>query len=213
MLEKDRPRFALCLNAAAATFRVEVTKPLAHGYWLGLSALPIEVVERAFAIAMERCRFMPTPAELRELVCEPEAKPDDRAVKAWMAFERAVVDHGGYASVQFDDPITTATIRALGGWQRCCGLPPEEFDTWLRKDFMKTYAALCRTGVGPEACLPLGGIHESNNMLSGHTERIREPTLVAVDLPPLPNAPRIARDRPAQKAIGMDIGRMPQEAN
>lgn len=211
MHEADRERFLIVVNAAAALWRIEATKPLLHGYWLGLRSLAIEQVERAFAFAMERCKFMPTPAELRGLV--GDSKPDDRAVKAWMAFERAVVAHGAYVSVQFDDPITTATVRALGGWQRCCSLPPEEFDKWLHQDFVKTYAALFRSGVGPEACLPLGGIHDGHNLMAGHTDRVREPVVIAVDLPPLTSALPIRRERPTRTAIGADIGRMPEEAS
>lgn len=208
MHETDRPRLAMCLNAAAALWRVEVTQPLVHGYWIGLRSLPIAQVERAFAAAMQRCRFLPTPAELRELVAGPKA--EDRAVKAWACFERAVVVHGGYASVVFSDPVLNATIRSLGGWQRCCALPVDEFDKWLRQDFLKSYAALCRTGVGPEAALPHGGIHESRNLLHGHTSRVRAPLLIEVDLPAVPGTPSIAGRAAGNMAqLGAERGRMP----
>jgi len=187
--------FAILIAGIAATFRQEPTEPLLEAYWLGLQDLPFRAVKAAASRALRQCRFLPSVAELRELA--GEAKPEDRALLAWEAFERAVETHGGYASVAFDDPAITATCRSLGGWERCCSTPTEEFDKWLRKDFLTTYAAICRTGVSEDAARPLIGIHDRQNAASGYREHLSTPTLVRTRLPALPGAqPKIERTKP-----------------
>lgn len=166
MTESDRERFALAVNAMAATFRQEPTRAMLHGYWLGLRDLPVEAVEKAVEAGIRNCRFMPAVAELREYAGGP--KPEDCAQLAWAAFERAVVTHGGYRSVVFDDAIIHAVVRSLGGWERCCELAPEEFDKWLRKDFLATYASFARTGVVPAVAASLPGIFDRENAIHGH---------------------------------------------
>lgn len=179
----DRPRFAAVLNLLASVYHREVTTLLLDGYWLALDDLPIGSVERGAASAMRECKFMPTPVELRELAGELRAA--DRAVLAWSAFERAVSAIGAYRSVDFDDPLANATVRHLGGWERVCGLTVSEFDTWLRKDFLRAYETFCRTGVSPEAAAPLVGIHQKENRLLGHDDPATARLVPACAGPPL----------------------------
>jgi hypothetical protein len=186
-------------------YRQTVTAATIAAYELGLGDLPIVAIEQAVKRALRTSKFMPTPAELRELA--GEAKPEDRAVLAWSAFERAVLQHGGYASVCFDDAVINATVRSLGGWQRCCGLPPEEFDKWLRKDFLQAYSAFCRAGVGPDAAAPLVGIHDQQNALT-HPTHVKAVMLVKTGLPPLQGTPRIEREPVALLALAASIGKI-----
>jgi hypothetical protein len=199
----DVSRFTTVIRALAALFNREATEPLAHGFWLALSDLPMEAVERGAARAMRDCRFMPTPAELRELA--GEMRLADRALCAWSVFERTVVERGGYKSVQFDDRILNATVQHLGGWVRCCELSCDEFDTWLRKDFLRAYEAFCRTGVGPDAGGALIGSHQRENRLLGHDDACAaalapgcagDALWIETGLPPIETPRRLATGQP-----------------
>lgn len=98
----------------------------------------------------------------------------DRSTVAWIAVKRAVSLHGGYQTVQFDDPIITATIRALGGWERICTTDSgEKFDTWLRKEFETTYSALIKCGVNASDTVPLPGLCDVANSATGHADRTK----------------------------------------
>lgn len=182
MTNDEKPKFVLAIEALAASFRAEVTEAMFEGYWLALDDLDLNAVGRAVKRAMRECKFMPSARELRELA--GELRSEHRAVLAWDAFESAVIRHGGYASVDFDDPLINATIRHLGGWRRVCELSGKEFDTFLKKDFERVYAALCASGVASDRCTPLLGIHASENALNGFPAP--KPAKVLTGLPSLP---------------------------
>lgn len=123
----------------------------------------------------------------------------DRAVVAWGAIKRAVAVHGGYATVQFDDPLVTASVRELGGWSRFCDCEAgEKFDVWLRKDFERTYSALLVAGTSAERTAPLAGLCDVANSANGHHERLQA-TTINTGLSPVParlvrgEVPRIER--------------------
>lgn len=179
MLDQDRPKFALLVNALAANFGKQADEPMLEGYWRALRDMPIASVERAVDSALQQCRYMPRGVELRELGGEMPIAA--RAVLAWDAVRRALALHGGYASVNFDDPIVNATIRNLGGWQRITALDTEETDKWTRKEFERIYGSLCSSGVTEEQAAHLVGIHEQNNAPLGIEPRI---TAVVTGLPP-----------------------------
>lgn len=179
MQASDRVEFAQAITALAASFRAESDEAMLEGYWWALDDLPLEAVQRAVRSAMRQCKFMPAAFELRELsgVMSNQA----RAVLAWAAFEKAVRIHGGYETINFDDPLINATVRNLGGWERCCLLPCEEFDKWLRKDFERVYLALLSSGVSAEAAAPLIGVFDRENLLTGYEGR--KPVLFVTGLP------------------------------
>lgn len=184
MRVEDREQFALVVSALAATFNRDATEALLEGYWIGLNDLALPAVKRAAAVAMRECRFMPTVVELRDLA--GELSPQGRAVLAWGILEKTVLLVGGYKSVDFDDPCLNATVRNLGGWERICEMPADEFDKWLRKDFERTYQTLLRTGVSREAAAPLTGIHDRTNGFHGHQAAMTEPLRIETGLPVLP---------------------------
>jgi hypothetical protein len=154
-----------CVTVLAEAFGKTTSVGMFRAYELGLRGLTGEQIKAATQQALETCRFMPPPAELRELVY---LRPQDRAVKAWLAFERAVVANGYIRTVLFDDPIINATVRALGGWEHCCSMPADEFDTFLQKRFQETYCSLSRAGVSQEQAAPLVGWFDRENALNGY---------------------------------------------
>ena len=193
MAASDKKRIADALTAMAEVFGKQASEAWFRGYCMGLEGLTAAQVESAVAKAMRGSKFMPTPSELREL--SGELSTTDRPRLAWDEFERAVVSIGGYKSPDFADPLINATIRHLGGWQRCCELPAEEFDKWLRKDFEATYATFMRSPPGNEACGPLVGICEQHNRVhaADHPVPLVE---VGTRLPPIPgieSRPRVSQ--------------------
>jgi hypothetical protein len=124
------------------------------------------------------------------------------AVKAWLAFERAVSRIGYIKSVDFDDPTINATVRALGGWEAVCGMPANEFDTFLQKRFQDTYCALARSGISAEQAEPLLGWADKQNGVLGYNAA--PPVRIATGLPSLP-APQPAKAIPAQRPADMPL--------
>jgi hypothetical protein len=196
----------MCIAALASAFRVETDEAMFEGYWLGLDDLDLSAIKNAARKALRHCKFMPSSVELREL--SGQVSGDGRALLAWDAFQRAVVGHGGYRTVQFDDPVINATVRNLGGWQRCCDMAPEEFDKWLRKDFLATYQSLHAAGAGSSE--PLLGIFGQQNAATGqHHGPSEQIEFVRTGLPGLPELEAPKERKPAEIAFSGGIGRLP----
>lgn len=202
MLESERPEFAMQINALASSFRTEADEAMLEGYWIALSDLTLEAVRMAVARAIRECEHFPRGKELREL--GGELGPQGRAVLAWMAASKAVKKIGAYQSVDFDDPVINATIRAMGGWERFIEVSPEDFDKWTRKDFEKIYLSLAQRPIGDEAGAPLIGIIDRTNGFGGY--EIKEPLRITTGLPPLQITG--ARKQSAIESQGQPIPRL-----
>jgi hypothetical protein len=158
LTEKDRQDFAIVIAALSETFGRDASEATVYGYWLGLNDLPIDSVKDAASRALRSCKFMPTPAELRELA--GIANVSDRALLAWSAVEKAS-SLGAYKSVDFDDPLINAAIRSMGGWPAILDKSQQDFDTWVRKDFIAAYQGFMRAGVDGDVCRPLPGLADT----------------------------------------------------
>lgn len=197
----ESERFAIVMNALGAAFNRPITPAVITAYEIGLENLAIEEIEAAAKLAIQTCRFMPTPAELRELA--GGLKPEDMAVLAWEAAVRAVQSYGWYRSVQFEDAAVAATIRSLGGWQRFCERCGGAEEKWLRQEFLRTYAAYCKVGLSAEAALPLAGEFERQNMLLGYRNRPENrPAMIPCEYKPSSVA-RIGRSEAGRDAIAI----------
>ena len=135
------------------------TDTMQRAYQLGLDGLTAEQISASVGRALRACKFLPSPAELRELA--GELPIGERAELAWLEFSQAVSRIGCYKSVDFRDSIVNAVVRSLGGWQACCSMDADKFDSFLRRDFLKTYQAFSRSRPSEESCGHLPGIHES----------------------------------------------------
>lgn len=158
MNAKDKPDFTLAITALCETLGREASDAMLYGYWVALVDLPIEAVQRSVAKALRICKFMPSPAELREL--SGESREEAAAILAWATVDKASAV-GSYRSVDFDDPIINAAIRTMGGWPALLEKTPQEFDTWARKEFIRVYVSLARSGVTGDICRPLPGLGDS----------------------------------------------------
>lgn len=186
-----------CVTVLAEAFGKVTSVGTFRAYELGLRGLSSDQIKAATQKALETCRFMPAPAELLEMVF---IRTEDRAAKAWLVFEAAVVQHGYIRTVQFDDPVINATIRALGGWEHCCGMPTTEFDTFLQKRFQETYCSLSRAGVSAEQGAPLMGWIDRENGINGYDQE--RPELIETGMPTKP-ATRIERQAKPERPVDL----------
>lgn len=164
------------ITAAVATlceaFNRKPTPATFAAYEIGLKGLSEEQVEHATAMALSRCKFMPVPAELRELAGTGGDSYESMAERAFHVLDKAVTSLGGDRSVNFHDGAINAAVRLLGGWQKCCDQPREEFEKWYRKDFIRTYVNVCRGGASEELRRYHGGrIEQHNEAYVGRTLR------------------------------------------
>ncbi len=188
MDKHDDEQFAGLMAVLASSFSKEADRAMMEGFSIGLSDLPISSIELAVHKAIRNNRFFPSVAELRELA--GEMTPGARAIKAWDAFRKAMLHHGYYTSVDFDDPVINATVRNLGGWMAVDDRIDEEGDKWLRKDFERVYVALMSAGVSASEAGPLIGFCEQSNRFHGQLTlrdgkpAIKPPQRVLTGLPP-----------------------------
>jgi hypothetical protein len=183
MENQDRKAFADCIQALAAAFRTETSPALFESYWMGLDDLPLNAVLAAVKQAARKCRFMPVPAELRELA---GAGGQAAVLDAWQAVVGAIRSVGHYRSVDFG-PVVNAVVRNLGGWRRLCDADSDELHSFLRKDFERIYATTAQRPPESLDSRPLLGEHggdpvrvaigpvEERRMLNGSGRHELEP--------------------------------------
>ena len=158
------------------TYRQSVTKFTIEAYAVGLEGLSDEQVLVAGKRAIQTCKFMPTPAELRDLAGSGNLA---RSIVAWSDVQRAM-PLGSYKHIDFADPIINAVLRLLGGWPAMfdrTGTP--EGEKWYRHEFTKAYESLANAGVDGEACRPLVGLAEVQ-VRNGETVKA-QPVLIPCD--------------------------------
>lgn len=179
-----------CVALLCEAFGRKPTPATFEVYSIGLADLTDDQVNAAATKAAGRCKWMPTPAELREFAGVVTA--DDRAIIAWHAVEQAI-PLGPYKHVSFDDPCVNAAIRNLGGWVTFLArLTSADQEKWLRQEFLKTYASFYRAGVGDEAGAPLPGLMECEAIDGRLVEP--QPVIVATGLE-VDTVPRLAGPR------------------
>jgi hypothetical protein len=143
-----------------ATFRVEASEQMLLGYAAGLADLTPSEIKAATMAAIQRSRFMPSVADLREYVGK-RLDVDAMAAYAWQDVERAF-GFGAYQAVDFEDKAVNATLRAMGGWVAVLDrVGTAEDAKFCRVEFLKLYRAKRAGGFSEEAAAPLRGLGET----------------------------------------------------
>jgi hypothetical protein len=141
--------------------------------------IPIQAFEAGVMRAARESKYMPSPAEIRQLSGDvPRLGEADRSVLAWDRVVTAIRQIGGYQTPAFDDPVIAATIRTIcGSWADLCETPSETLHVWTKKAFLETYRAHAASGhVTAIAASPLPGILATDAALGGYPQ----PTPIAV---------------------------------
>ena len=107
----------------------------------------------------------PRYAELLEAI---KGNPDDEALIALKELEDAMSIHGAYRSVIFKNKLIMACVEGMGGWQRICRMPIDEWK-FQKQEFLKLYKAYMKSGKAPLVDY-LVGIAEQKNRFEGYLE-------------------------------------------
>lgn len=151
---------ARCVSLLCEAFGRKPTPATFEVYQIALSDVDDVALLRAATTAARTCKFMPVPADLRQMA--GVASEADRALLAWSAVERSLW-LGPYRHVDFDDGAINAAIRNLGGWPAFLGrFTDAEAEKWARKEFLDAYSGLSRCAVGEEECAALSGMAEAS---------------------------------------------------
>lgn len=156
-------KIATAITVLCEAFSRKSSAALLTAYEIGLAGLSDALVERSVRLALQRCQFMPAPAELREIAITNGTSYANIGEAAFRLLQRAVARIGPDGSVNFQDGGINATVRRLGGWAKVCSQPRDEFDKWFRKDFIEAYTRVIRDGCGEEELRYLAGSIELKN--------------------------------------------------
>lgn len=186
-----------CLTLLCEAFGKPMSKAKVAAYRIGLSGLDDAAVHRATQAALTTSKFMPSPAELREL--GGVLKIGDRAEVAWIAFDQALSRYGTHHTITFDDVTINAVVRSLGGLHMIADTSAEDYLSFTRARFLKAYEALARSGVGEEASAPLLGDFDKENAANGYGDAVKKAIVITTGLlpgtsnPALPNASHVKK--------------------
>ncbi len=120
MKSSDRPDFLRLMASLGTLYGKAMDKPLVAMYWAALQCFELPAVKRALEAHVKHPdtgQYMPKPADI---VRHLEGSSCTQALLAWSSVTRAIREVGGYSSVVFDDPLTHAVIRDMGGWIQLC---------------------------------------------------------------------------------------------
>ena len=133
-------------------------------FWLmDLGNYSFDEVLSAFETWRKTHDRMPKISNIIEIM---KGSGEDHALEALMKVEKAMDEHGAYATVVFDDPAIHVTIQSLGGWVKACRQTEYEF-TWWKKDFRERYQMIEQRGLPPDVPLKLFGIFDQTNLPMG----------------------------------------------
>lgn len=195
----------MAVSAMAEAFNRTTSKTTVNAYRMGLEGLTAEQVTSAAKRALRTCKFMPSPAEMREL--SGELPPADRSVIAWTCIMRSRSKYGYYHSVNFDDPAINAAIRSMGGWERLATRFEEESEPFLKREFDRAYLTYAKRGVTVGEGAPLIGYIDRENAATGYEPK--PPVLIKTTLMPTPMIG--AHTQNPLGLIGHEVGRIEVE--
>ena len=153
-------------------YRESVSETVLSFWTSGLAKFSFEDIKTAFENWMMTNDRMPKISNIVEIL---NGTGCDRALAALMKVEKAMDDHGAYATVVFDDPVIHAVIQSMGGWIKACRQTEYEF-TWWKKDFRERYEHCDRYGLPPELPVRLSGIFDQTNLALG--EKSQKPVVI-----------------------------------
>lgn len=160
MTENNREAFGRDMLMMASGYNAPMSDLRIELYFAALHDLDIAIVERAITVAVNRCKFCPTIADLREVV---DGSQTDRAELAWMTWKEAARKHGAYTSLDCADAAFAETILAVfTSWPAACSLDLSD-EMWAakRKEFERVYRVMERRELGGSR--RLAGIAELQN--------------------------------------------------
>lgn len=148
MTVNDWKKFTELMTTAAEYYRVQPWSERAMQYAFGLlKDLTIEQVGWALTRHMSgingnSSRFCPNAADLRMCIT---GTPEQQAIAAWVAVQKAYHTVSSGKSVRFDDPKIHYALQAVGGWS---GLFNARVGTDKEPTFRRAYVQAITDGIG-----------------------------------------------------------------
>lgn len=149
MKQSDMKAFADMWRDMAALFNRDVTDGAVLLAMTALQKYDFEAVFKAMSSAIQRNRFMPTPAEIVEILEGGSVK--ERALTAWTnlvsAREKMKIDSN--ASIASSDPCVLWAIKSVGGWKELYWslLSDDRTRAETKKEFCAAYESAVKNGV------------------------------------------------------------------
>lgn len=118
-----------------------------HAYVEALIDIDAEYLAAAAADCKDRLKWFPALAEIREAAVKLKlgSAHVKTALEAWGEVKDAIERCGRYRDPQFSDPITAATVGAMG-WAALCNSEVDQEMSW-RMRFIEQYNENCRREV------------------------------------------------------------------
>lgn len=140
----DKQRVQSSLAALQQTFKPDQPMPIETQkiYFAALADMGVQRIEQACLLAIQKLRWFPKPAELRELIAEPDDDPGLRAAIAWRLVMRHCTAYNvrSKRAIDFADPLINAAVRAIGGVDAVAIHGTDsEHERYTRPQFIKAY--------------------------------------------------------------------------
>lgn len=181
MTDRDRPAFLKIVTAMSEMYQRDCSAAVIDLYFQALRSLAIEQVQAAVVSLLETSKFMPRPAEIREVIEGPAPKTSP-AERAWPRLLEMVDMLHNCNHVECDDPALGKAIKVtFGGWDYAAHklMWDPNLDqigrAVLRKDFIAGYETAMTEGVPTSGhCVlrtPKGALQYGNRFLLGLGDR------------------------------------------
>ena len=138
-----REQFVKEIMVLAEVFETELTEARLEIYWQILKHLSLAEFRQSIQriLAIKTFHKFPLPAHFLG-----GQDGDTQALFAIESVNKAIRDHGSYASIIFQDPILGEIVENFdGGWQGLCARSAEEL-VWDLKHLTKLYQAKWASG-------------------------------------------------------------------
>jgi len=139
------------VTALAEAFGRNLSEPAAKLYIAALSGITDEQAKAACAVAVQRCKFFPSAAELIEFANTGGVSYESQALIAFEQLDDALTAN----KPSLMPPLVSAVVKQLGGFDELRTLPLSQLNTWKRKEFIAAYTSLARDN--PDRVAALAG--------------------------------------------------------
>ena len=166
MNQSDFDDFSNTLSLVAEQYGKSFSPDVIMLYWKALGDFEWSAVKHALFLHIRNAdtgMYLPKIADIIKML---DGTTSDQAMVAWTDVEKAMSRVGAYASVVFDDNITQAVIRDMGGWAGMCHKQIDELP-FVAKEFQQRYRHYKSTNKPTNHPKVLIGSAEAENQLLG----------------------------------------------
>ena len=145
MVDQDKEQFSMIMIGMAENFNAQLSPTGIAMRFECLREHSVETIQQAALSIVKSRKYtnMPTVADFEEFLGGGRAE-DIAEVQSGIVIE-ATTNHGGYANICFDDPVTQAVIfNGFGGWSKMCSELMVDQHKFFIKDFIRIYSAYSR---------------------------------------------------------------------